>query len=177
MAVTKSKSKFKDGEVVQCIQSFATETEAVATGERRVVDDLVRMSEKLWVRDGATTAEIGAATAALLEFEDSPPSPAPAAPAERRLADADAAVSVASGERIAKRAKVVKENPDAFAPVLPEGLRRDDAVLVRQTLAEVDGKGEVVRVAHRGTLIHKDDPFVALHPLQVELPALEKEAS
>ena len=167
------KGEFADGEVVQCVSPFAHAHGALAGGERRRVDDLVRATPQHWIKDGATTAEIGAKIAALYEFREEPPPAPPAVPVERRLCDKDAVIDIRTGDRLAKSLKIVRKDPDQFVPVIPAGLRREDAVVARQNLSIVGEGGEVERIVYAGTLIHKDDPLAKLHPLQVELPGRE----
>jgi hypothetical protein len=163
------KSKFKDGEVVQCIMSFATENEAVAAGTRRRVDDLVKRTPLHWIHDGATSDEIGQAVAALYTFEDVPEPPPPVVPVERRLDDEQALVNINTGERVRKGTKLARK--DEWVPVVPAGLRRADALKVTKTLTVMGRGGEVERVVHAGQWIHKDDELVALHPVHLEMPS------
>lgn len=172
---TKNKSEFADGSVVVCVQAFATEEQAVATGERRVVDDLVRMSEKHWVIDGATTAEIGAKVAALYDWAESPPLPAPVVRQERRLVDEDALVNIHSGERVRRGSKLAMKAD--FVPVATPGVERADALMLTKTLSIVGTGGVTERTVYAGTWIDADDPLAKLHPHHLALltPPARKE--
>lgn len=95
--------------------------------------------------------------------------------AERRLRDEDSLVpkygmpGLAQGTRVAKTDERVKENPDAFVPVVPKGLKREDALVAAATLTHTDAF-DVTTTVIAGTWVAKTDPAVARHPLQFTLP-------
>jgi len=62
----------------------------------------------------------------------------------------------------------VRKNPDAFVPVVPEGLSRDDAVVAKHTIT---AGGEVV--VYEGQWIDRRHFEVERHPSRFELPGLE----
>jgi hypothetical protein len=75
---------------------------------------------------------------------------------------------VAPGEKLPKDAAVVKQNPDAFVPVVPAGLSRDNAVVAKYTITA----GDQV-VVYQGQWIDRHHFEVERHPSRFELPGLE----
>lgn len=75
---------------------------------------------------------------------------------------------LAPGVKVPKDSEVVKKNPDAFVPVVPEGLSRDDAVVAKFTITA----GDQV-VVHAGQWLSRHHYEVERHPARFELPGLE----
>ena len=62
----------------------------------------------------------------------------------------------------------MKKNPDAFVPVVPPGLSRDNAVVARYTITA----GDQV-VVYKGQWLDRHHYEVERHPARFELPGLE----
>jgi hypothetical protein len=75
---------------------------------------------------------------------------------------------IAPGEKVPKDSPAVKKNPDAFVPVVPEGLGRDNAVVAKYTITA----GDQV-IVHAGQWIDRHHFEVERHPARFELPGLE----
>jgi hypothetical protein len=81
-------------------------------------------------------------------------------------------VVIASGTRLRKDDPRVKFHAGGFVPVLPQGLRREDALLATATMRTI-GHGDE-RTVHAGQLVPRDDPMVHLHPHHFQLPPFEE---
>jgi hypothetical protein len=135
-----------------------------------------------WLPDGHDTAEQAARFREIYPEADwraeqySRPKPPPP------LRDEDALVCIRPvlgalsnrGEKIAPGVKVPKDHPaaqrqpDAFVPVVPPGLSRDDAVVAKYTITA----GDQV-VVHAGQWLDRRHFEVERHPSRFELPGLE----
>jgi hypothetical protein len=130
----------------------------------------------------------------LLAAEAAIPVVVPTARTDRRIRDADAVVSIRAagifvkgksatdddgsplavppGTRLHRKARIVRDDPDGFVPVLPAGVDRENALLALARLEEIheDGSRDVI---YEGTLVPRDSPFVAVHPHMFVMPIPE----
>jgi hypothetical protein len=168
-------------------QSFAVEIDGypvdVQKGTRLTGDHpTVAASWWYWLPDGAAPSELAARVREVCPdpevhveaYERAKPPPP--------LRDEDAVVcirpvsgalalaqkGIAPGEKVPKDSSAVTKNPDAFVPVVPEGLSRDDAVVAKYTITA----GDQV-VVYAGQWIDRHHFEVERHPARFEPPGLE----
>ena len=145
--------------------------------------------------DGASDDEIRRRQAEVFDEIVPPEPPIDRTPPARPLRDEDALVairpagrtaiglgkvvdengeslSVAPGERVRKGHPIAKDEHDAFAEVVPKGLKRTEALIALQTCRHTDGQGNE-HVVYEGQWIARDDSLVALNPYAFGLPAPE----
>jgi hypothetical protein len=90
------------------------------------------------------------------------------------IRDEDAVVAISDycaskGSRRAKSDDLVKDNPSHFEPVVPRGLKREDAVVALADFEREDnGK---VRKVFAGQWIHHEDELVQMHPESFATPS------
>ena len=105
MAIVRKKQKFGADEIAVAIDGFVTHDNRVIRrgGRLRGDDPLVRAHPHLFIEDGATDQEVGAARAASMDFLDSsvdpPPGPiaGPIPPERRRIVTRDAVYTLNDG--------------------------------------------------------------------------------
>jgi hypothetical protein len=170
MAVLKSRTKFGT-ELVVAIDSFVSSALpsgpfAVAAGTRLKADHpIVAAVPSFFVEDGTDDAKIQSMRTALYMASMPPPNPpAPVAPVERRIRDEDALVNIFNGQRVAKGDAEAKRRPADYAPVIPQGLSRRDALIALTSMRQIGEGGKPERVVHANTWVARDDPLVQLHP-------------
>lgn len=170
MAAVLKRKKFAT-ELVVAIDSFVSSALpsgpfAVAAGTRLKADHpIVERCSDFFVEDGTDDAKIQSLRTALYMASMPPPNPpAPVAPVERRIRDEDALVNIYNGERVAKGDAEAKRRPDAYAPVIPPGLARRDALIALTSMRQIGEGGKPERIVHANTWVARDDPLVQLHP-------------
>jgi hypothetical protein len=174
------KSKFPAGATVEAIESHHVQVDGEAPrfileGSRLRADDAaVQLNPSLFAVAGSPHAEIDAQRRDLYAVERQPEPPIVRTKIERRLRDEDAVVAkwgvggVPAGAKVDRKDPIVKQQPDGFVEVAGKGLTRADSYKLLATLQHTDHRG-VTRIAYKGTWIGKNDPLVALHPLNVGL--------
>jgi hypothetical protein len=163
---------------------LADGTEAIVKEGNRYRGDnpLVKALWWMFLPDGHTGADRQA------RYRELYPEPEPHVDPYRRekpappLGDEDAMVCIAAipggltvrGQGVAPGTKVPKDHPDVkrypehFAPVVPEGLSRENAVVSKHTIRI----GDTV-VVHQGQWLPADHYEARRHPERFELPGLE----
>lgn len=101
-----------------------------------------------------------------------PAPPPPRTRIERRLRDGDALLEIDSGRRVHRKGAEARDKPARFVEINPDGVRRTDAVVATMELTELGDDLKPARVLHCGEWIHRDDPFVLVHPHAFELSPL-----
>src|SRR2546430_4149091 len=169
-SVIQRKPKFKAELVVALASSVSSALPsgpfAVAAGTRLKADHpIVAAVPSFFVEDGTDDATIQSMRTALYMASQPPPNPpAPVAPVERRIRDEDALVNIFNGQRVAKGDAEAKRRPSDYAPVIPQGLSRRDALIALTSMRQIGEGGKPERVVHANTWISRDDPLVQLHP-------------
>jgi hypothetical protein len=168
--------------IVVAVDSFVTSALeeygpfSVAAGTRLKADHpVVGVCPDFFAEDGVDDAELIRRRTALY-MASMPPvePPKPVVPAERRLDDEDALVNIFDGSRVRKGSPEAKRRPGDYAPVVPSGLNRRDAVVAMQEMRVLGVGGKQERVVRANTWVHRDDPLVELHPFNFRMPdALE----
>ena len=106
-------------------------------------------------------------------------------PRDDEIPDEDALVVIASagefwdrgyriGVRVHKDASVAQENPEAFVAVVPDGVRREDALIPLQRLEHIAENGERT-VLHQGVWVRRDHELVQVHPHLFREPGQEED--
>jgi hypothetical protein len=72
---------------------------------------------------------------------------------------------VKPGLQVERREKVVRDNPERFVPVVPEGVDRQDCLFALETLRHSDDEGGW-EVVYKGLDVRRDNWFASVHPEQ-----------
>jgi len=178
MPVTKRKA-FSPDAVVEVIESHAVDIDGVGivlgAGTRvRADHPAVKLNPMNFAPIGTPHDEIADQLRANREVAAVASPPPVRTRVERRLRDEDAVVptvalpGIPAGTRLAKDDDRVRDNAEAFVPVVAKGRTRANSYLALSTLENTDNAGKTRRV-HAGTWVAQDDPFVELHPHQFGL--------
>jgi hypothetical protein len=140
-----------------------------------------------WLPDGAAPSELGERRREI--YPEPPPhvDPYPREKPPPPLCDEDALVcvkplpggltigrqSIAPGDKVPKDHPEAKRYHDHFVPVVPDGLKRENAVVSKHTITYHQTGGEPIVVVHKGQWLPSDHSEVERHPSRFELPGLE----
>jgi hypothetical protein len=180
----KSRKKFRDDEVVVCIEGFASAALGpgvfVCPAGTRLLGNhpILRHCPGFFVPDGTPTDEIARRRSQIYQDAEAgidPPSAEPQVRTERRIADEDAFVHIHSAERVHKDSEAARRS-GRFVPVVPpelEGRDRSEIVIATAPMSLADEDGKVVRQVFKGQWVARGDALVALHPSKFEVPTIE----
>lgn len=82
-------------------------------------------------------------------------------------------LAVTAGAKVAASHPAYRSDPDAFVPVVPKGLSREDALVALETMQMGGGADRTERIVWAGTWVHRDDEMVRLHPFMFVRPGEE----
>ena len=73
-------------------------------------------------------------------------------------------LAVARGDKVPRSHPAVKADPDGFVPVVPDGLRREDALEALAYMSNLDENGEKTYEVFEGTWVPRDHVAAAHNP-------------
>lgn len=175
----KAKPKVDPNAVYVAVESFASAEHGVVTRGSRIRGSLpvVAAHRDFFVEDGSPDREVHDARNSIWAGVQTRTPDVPLKQPSKPLRDEDAVVVIAAtgtmglllGQRLHKDDKVVKASPAWFAPVCTPGVPRERALVATSTMRTLDADDHEI-VAHAGTWVDRDDPFVRLHPEHWALP-------
>jgi hypothetical protein len=93
---------------------------------------------------------------------------------DRELRDEDAVVRKGGdGTHFDKNDPRVKANPGGYAPAVPAGIKRADALVALAEMSHTSADGNVT-TAHAGQWVHYESVLVIFNPHSFALPMMER---
>jgi hypothetical protein len=168
--------KFTANDIVEAVHTFATHMPSIGTalvfreGERvRGDNEAVKQNPQFFALAGSPHEELDAQRRELYarDWSSAPAQVftkiAPALRDEDAVVPCSLVIGVPEGKRMAKDDPAVKEQRDAFVPVVGDGLTRENSVVALTTMKHTGSDG-TTRTVWQGQWVAKDDALVSLHP-------------